>query len=136
MATDLIIPAISSTIVVMAVLSDLAGEDYPRQGEMISGREMVGAVQEYFGADEVDVMEFPIEWLLESLESDDIERVTMAGLVNGMLYIAYRQAKMIYPKCDETDFAYHTHAALRIRIECRHAELSGEGPSIYRTKIN
>lgn len=134
--TDLIIPGVTSMIVVMSVLADLASEDYPRHGELISGQEMLGAVKEYFGADEVDIMDFPIEWLLESLASDDIERVTMAGLVNGMLYIAYRQAKLVYPDCDQTDLAYHTHAALRIRIECRHAELEGGEPSPYRVKIN
>lgn len=123
-------------IVVIAVLNDLVSEDYPRKGEMISGREMIGAVQEYFGAEEIDVLEFPIEWLLDSLESDDIERVTVAGLVNGMLYIAHRQAKLIYPDCEKADFDYHTHAALRIKIECRHAELEGGEPSPYRTKIN
>lgn len=131
-----IFAALPATIVVLAVLNDLVSEDYPRQGEMISGREMLDAIREYFGAEEIDVFDFPIEWLLESLASDDPERVVMAGLVNGMLYIAHKQAKMFYPDCEAADLAYHTHAALRIRIEMRHAELEGGEPSPFRTKIN
>lgn len=134
--TDLIAAAVPSIVVVYAVLNDLASEDYPREGEMISGREMVGAIKEYFGADEVDVMDFPIDWFLDSLKSDDQERLIVAGLVNGMLYLAYKRTKMFYPECADADYTYHTHAALRIRIECRHAELIGGEPSPFRTKIN
>lgn len=119
-----------------AVLDELVREDYPRQGELISGNEMYEAIRDYFGAEEVDIHEFPLDWLLESIESDEQERVITAALVNGMMYIAYRKAKDVFLDDPVIDIVYHTYAAIRIRLECRHAEIVGEGPSPYRIKLN
>ena len=123
-------------VIATSIIEDLVTEDYPRQGEIISGQEMYEAVREYFGAEEVDISEFPLDWILESIESDEQERVMVAALINGMLYIAYRKVKEVFNDDAVTDIVYHTYAAIRIRLECRHAEIVGEGPSPYRLKIN
>lgn len=134
--TSVIAGMFSPETIANTVLNDLVVEDYPRQGELISGAEMYEAVREYFGAEEIDVHAFPLDWLLDSIHSDEQERVMVAALVNGMMYIAYRRAKDVAGDDPVVDIVYHTYAAIRIRLECRHAEIVGDPPSPYRVKIN
>lgn len=113
----------------------LKEEHYPRSSELISGAEMFASLLEYFEAEEIFPLEFPIDWFTRALETDDLDWLVMAGLANGICFLGCRDVRHHFIGDEMFDFVYHTYAVLRIRIECRHAELLG-GHSPYRFSIN